>query len=450
MLTPEDIDAFKEKVKNTKKVLAGHDSNSVNDRDAFIDDVTKQGFFSGNPKPGLVIDLTVPDASGESIFFRTWQELCNSDAWFYGAVCRPMATRQFMFCFASGVYVRAGKTQGNSSDGFIDYEEFEKAIRPEAWKSPRPWKFKVDNNFIHYKKRLGESSLYSTVVHTIKKNGGREDVSFGLLFDFIRELYLKQEQDEQAKQRVKIAEEQAKRAKTLSARYSKEISVLKNKLQSKVDKDANGEVDLIESSVFMDAVKTHQKEIQAINPDFVKNFVKLENNLKTRRTTIESIYAYAMKFKLSNHSNDVFEEGAKNDLADWKFNKQFLMGEMKAYTAVQYNAIHMVNALLNDDMITFYEIYEAFDQLELWHSQYEKVSTAQLKSLNDNIRSLIRTTEESTNRIVDGLGDLTYRMAEQNDNLKKIHGAVTAGNLLSVINTFQLHRISKNTRSLRE
>ena len=139
-----------------------------------------------------------------------------------------------------------------------------------------------------------------------------------------------------------------------------------------------------------------------------------------------------------------------SDLADWNSNKKFLMGEMKAYTAVQYNAIHMVNALLTDDMITFYEIYEAFDKLEIWHSQYEKVSTAQLQSLNDNIRSLIRTTEESTNRIVDGLGDLTYRMAKQNDNLKEIHGAVTAGNLLSAINTFQLHRISKNTKSLRE
>lgn len=248
----------------------------------------------------------------------------------------------------------------------------------------------------------------------------------------------------------KAAQRQAERAKSLSTHYNDEISKLKNKLQSKVDKDANGEVDLIESSVFMEAVKTNQKKIQAINPDFVKNFVKLENHLKTRRSSIESIFAYAMKFKLGNHSNDVFEEGAKNDLADCKFNEKFLMGEMKAYTAVQYNAIHMVNALLNDDMITFYEIYEAFDNLEIWHSQYEKVSTAQLQSLNDNIRSLIRTTEESTNRIVDSLGDLTYRMAEQNDNLKEIHGAVTAGNLLSSINTFQLHRISKNTKSLRE
>ena len=126
------------------------------------------------------------------------------------------------------------------------------------------------------------------------------------------------------------------------------------------------------------------------------------------------------------------------------------MGEMKAYTAVQYNAIHMVNALLTDDMITFYEVYEAFDKLEIWHSQYEQISTAQLQSLNDNIRQLIRTTQESTHRIVDSLRDLTYRMAEQHDNLKEIHGAVTAGNLLSAINTFQLHRISKNTKSLRE
>ena len=241
-----------------------------------------------------------------------------------------------------------------------------------------------------------------------------------------------------------------KDAQEFSIQVNENLNKLKTSLQQTVDKDANGQIDLIESSVFIEAVKTHQKEIQAINPDFVKNFVKLENHLKTRRSSIKSIFAHAMKFKLGNHSHDIFEAAAKEDLKDWNLNKQFLMGEMKAYTAVQYNAIHMVNALLTDDMITFYEVYEAFDKLEIWHSQYEQISTAQLQSLNDNIRQLIRTTQESTHRIVDSLGDLTYRMAEQNDNLKEIHGAVTAGNLLSAINTFQLHRISKNTKSLRE
>jgi len=260
----------------------------------------------------------------------------------------------------------------------------------------------------------------------------------------------KEEQIKAAEARKIAASKAAERAIVLSASYSEKIKKLKEGLQNKIDKDANGQVDLIESSVFMEVVKKHQKEIQAINPDFVKNFVKLENHLKTRRSSIKSIFAHAMKFKLGNHSHDIFEAAAKEDLKDWNLNKQFLMGEMKAYTAVQYNAIHMVNALLTDDMITFYEVYEAFDKLEIWHSQYEQISTAQLQSLNNNIRQLIRTTQESTHRIVDSLGDLTYRMAEQNDNLKEIHGAVTAGNLLSAINTFQLHRISKNTKSLRE
>jgi len=240
-----------------------------------------------------------------------------------------------------------------------------------------------------------------------------------------------------------------KDAQEFSIQVNENLNKLKTSLQQTVDKDANGQIDLIESSVFIEAVKTHQKEIQAINPDFVKNFVKLENHLASRRSAIKRIFKHLMKFKFRTSFTGM-RTIAKETVENWELQKNFLMGEMKAYTAVQYNAIHMVNALLTDDMITFYEIYEAFDKLEIWHSQYEKVSTAQLQSLNDNIRSLIRTTEESTNRIVDGLGDLTYRMAKQNDNLKEIHGAVTAGNLLSAINTFQLHRISKNTKSLRE
>ena len=283
----------------------------------------------------------------------------------------------------------------------------------------------------------------------------------------------RQKRDTQKKE-AQLREKRNQEAKAFLATSGAKFKKLKEGLQNKIDKDANGQVDLIESSVFMEVVKKHQKEFQAINPDFVKNFVKLENNLKTRRASIESIFEYTMKFELGNHGIkgltgkerakyiqgriDLRQNGqadvadanaAKRDMEDWNSNKEFLMGEMKAYTAVQYNAIHMANALLTDDMITFYEIYEAFDKLEIWHSQYEKVSTTQLQSLNDNIRQLIRTTEESTSRIVNELGELTYRMAEQNDNLKEIYGAVTAGNLLSAINTFQLHRISKNTKSLR-
>ena len=50
----------------------------------------------------------------------------------------------------------------------------------------------------------------------------------------------------------------------------------------------------------------------------------------------------------------------------------------------------MINAIVNDDMVTYYEVYEAFDELGLWHSNYEQLSIAQLNQLNDNVRRLVR------------------------------------------------------------
>ena len=85
--------------------------------------------------------------------------------------------------------------------------------------------------------------------------------------------------------------------------------------------------------------------------------------------------------------------------------------------------------------------------------------------MNDNVRRLIEVNIASTQLISKGLFDITERMKEQNhllnnledsvregfgdlsssisSGLSEVHGALQAGNLLRMINTYQLYKVNK-------
>ena len=113
----------------------------------------------------------------------------------------------------------------------------------------------------------------------------------------------------------------------------------------------------------------------------------------------------------------------------------------------------MVNSLVEDDMITFYDIYEKFDKLNMFTSNWENQVTEKLDEVNLNLVELMKELRDVGDRIVGSIDNLSY-INEQStrqltSKMEEIDSTLKVGNLINVIQTYQMGKVNKNTKSLR-
>ena len=217
---------------------------------------------------------------------------------------------------------------------------------------------------------------------------------------------------------------------------------VKNKI-FELDKDGNGEVDAIEGNDFNTLLKKHQKTILEIDRNYVKKFVKISTYLKDKKANIQDIF---------NSISDTPNESVLNEYVG------ILKNEINTYHMILANGLTMLVALIEDDVITYEEIYESMDRINIFDSQWEKDVSQKLSDIGDGLNSLMYEIEASNRRIVNELSNLTYAteqgFSELNSSitseLQSIDSSIKFNNLLTGIQTYQMYKINKNTKSLRE
>lgn len=327
----------------------------------------------------------------------------------------------------------------------------------------------------------------------------------------------RRKQENDARSKSQLGDEFEQRTRVLSIRENQEkikngrtnaFQELKREFQRKYDSDLDGNIDLLKSDLFRNALQSHQSKIQGLEKDILKNFVKLGHALSDRAKTVENLFSYMLQLdidqmqdavlkkvdadlvrevvafvqenpadistsafqrrfaidyskasELMGHLEDLglvsqFEGSASRTLLSdvrnsrydkliweaWAELEKLLQSELAVFAKMQYNAIHMLNALLDDDMISFYEIYELFDRLQVWQSNYENLALSRLKSIDNNISNLRGAIEELTSEMISSLSEVTAHLEIQNSTLENIEGGLAASNLLTAVNTYQFHR----------
>ena len=119
-------------------------------------------------------------------------------------------------------------------------------------------------------------------------------------------------------------------------------------LFSELDKDNNGEVDLIEGNDFNSLLQKNQKKVIEIDRDYIQKFVKISNYIKIKKQNIQNIYE---SIKISDNHSEL----------DERIN--LLKNQVHTYELLLFHSINMIAAIVKEDMIVFYEIYESFDNL---------------------------------------------------------------------------------------
>jgi hypothetical protein len=218
------------------------------------------------------------------------------------------------------------------------------------------------------------------------------------------------------------------------------IQEKKSKISLELDKDNNGQLDLIEGGDdFLTLLKKHQQKIIEIDRTYIQNFIKVSNYLTKKKENLQVIFERLKESKNQSQIDEFIE---------------ILNHEIYTYNVILLNSLHLINSLVDDDMITFYEIYERFDKLNMFTSNWENQVTEKLEQVNVNLIVLMKELREVGNRIVSSIENLSFITEESTRKLtskmSEIDSTLQVGNLLNLIQTYQMYKVNKNTKSLRE
>ena len=230
----------------------------------------------------------------------------------------------------------------------------------------------------------------------------------------------------------------------------KEIENLKETLFSKLDLDNNGTIDIVEEkNDFNQLLSKYQKIIikkgRDYNQNYTHQFVKVGNYVKGKRDNLQLIFDCIKKVQNKQNLNEYIT---------------ILENEIHSYNLLLINSLNLIVSLIEDEQLIFYDIYERFDKLNIFNSNWEnevsqKLTTLNksISELNSNIQDLMYEIRNMGNKIVRSIEDLSFitdrssRMLD--DKLKEINSSLDTNNLLTLINTYQTYKVNKNTKTLK-
>lgn len=209
------------------------------------------------------------------------------------------------------------------------------------------------------------------------------------------------------------------------------------------DTDGNGIVDAIEGGDdFMKLFRKHQLIIKEFDINYINHLVKVSNYLKTKQEIIQEIF------------NEILKSKNESQLEE---NIGFLKNQIHTYEQLIFHSITMIISIVEGDLITLNEIFEEFDKLKIFKSDHQKEVSRKLSDIVDGLNQLLYSLNNMERNIVSGLNQLSYVTQEGfsdlnqsvSRELQSIQSSIDINNLLTGIQTYQIYKINKNTKGLR-
>lgn len=234
--------------------------------------------------------------------------------------------------------------------------------------------------------------------------------------------------------------------KNLFTNYNSMLNGMNHKIENEIknyDNESYGLEKIIDGdSDFFKVLKKNQAEIIKIDRDYIQKFVKIQKYLQTKKENMQTIFIEIKKSKSIVNQHEMLG---------------ILKNQVNTYEILVFHSMNMLGALLSDDLITFYEIYESFDKLGIFNSSWENEVSEKLTNIGDKLNDLMYSIYTMEQNIVSNLNSLNYFMQEGfadlnisiTNQLKEIDSSINTNNLLAGIQAYQLYKINTNTKSLR-
>jgi len=226
-------------------------------------------------------------------------------------------------------------------------------------------------------------------------------------------------------------------------RKQKKLEGDKLHLLSKLDKDNNGTIDVIEGvNEFNQLMKKNQKSIiekqRVDNNNYSNQLIKISNYIRDKKHNLQELFQRIKETK-NKENLDVLTKIISN--------------EVHVYNLILFNSLNLLVSIIDDDLFTYNDIYEKFDKMNIFNSNFENELSKKLDDLNLNLVNLMFEIDIMGRKVVNSINHLSYVTEESSKrleyHLKEINSGIESNNFLSTIQTYQLYKINKNTKSLR-
>jgi hypothetical protein len=116
----------------------------------------------------------------------------------------------------------------------------------------------------------------------------------------------------------------------------------------------------------------------------------------------------------------------------------------------------MVTSLIENDLITFYQIYECFDNLGVFNTSWENDISNKLTDIKNSIRDLMYSIYKMEEKIINSIENLSYMTQDSFENLSNsveiqlsnLNSSIKFNTLLTGIQTYQMYKINQNTKRI--
>lgn len=212
------------------------------------------------------------------------------------------------------------------------------------------------------------------------------------------------------------------------------------KILSELNKKGNNEIDLINND-FNKLLNKNQKIIIEVDKNYIHQFIKVSNFIKTKKQNTQKIF------------ESIRDTSSQEELEE---RVSLLKNQIYSYELLVFHSLNMIGALVTEDLITFYEIYESFDKLGIFNSNWENEVSDKLTNIGSKLDDLMYSIYNMEQNIVNELSNLSYITQDSFEDLnrsvtsqlKEVESSINTNNLLTGIQTYQLYKINKNTKGI--
>tara|TARA_B100000927_G_scaffold15102_1_gene11837 strand:+ start:96 stop:1130 length:1035 start_codon:yes stop_codon:yes gene_type:complete len=221
-----------------------------------------------------------------------------------------------------------------------------------------------------------------------------------------------------------------------------ELKSKKNEVKKIFDKDNNGLPDVAEGDVFSKILRKNQKRIIEVDKSHIKEFVKLGSFLEKERKKINELFKKISKCKSTDELENL---------------KIVIELNVNFFQVCLVHSLNMIASLMDEDLITYHQIYETFDEMKVFNSNWQNDFLDGISELGLGIAMLRRDMNMMNEAILDemyNIGNeiqsLSYNIDSFSDTvssqLKSIDSGIQFNNLLGIVNTFQFRKMNKRLK----